>query len=233
MTTAPLSPEAIAAAAAELGVALTPAQAAMLSAYAQLLLRWNATYNLTAIDTPEQVLTHHLLDSLAVVPTLQRLMAIEGAKLLDVGSGGGLPGLVLAVMFPQWRCTLIDKVGKKTAFLNQVKAELGLTNVEVIHGRVETLKTHEYNLIISRAFSSVGDFVRLSRAALAPGGAWVAMKGAWPEGGSTSLREEAQIDEVQIDEVVKLRVPRLAAQRHLVVLRAKSAPSTPPSLPAS
>lgn len=231
MTTAPLSPEAIASGAAELGVALTPLQAEKLSVYAQLLLRWNTTYNLTAIDTSDQVLTHHLLDSLAVVPTLQRLMATEGAKLLDVGSGGGLPGLVLAVVLPQWCFTLIDKVGKKTAFLNQVKAELGLTNVEVIHGRVETLKTHDYDLIISRAFSSVGDFVHLSRAALAPGGAWVAMKGAWPEGGDASSGDEAQI--AQIEEVVKLHVPRLAAQRHLVVLRAKSAPSTPPSLPAS
>ncbi len=216
--TALLSPEAIVEAASELPLPLSAQQAQALSAYAHLLLRWNATYNLTSIDTPEQVLTHHLLDSLAVVATLQRLYPMS-ARVLDVGTGAGLPGIPLAVVLPDWRFTLIDKVGKKTAFLTQVKVELGLKNVEVVHGRVETLTTHDYNVIISRAFSSLGDFVQLSHAALAPGGSWVAMKGALLEKDSTSLREDAQIEEV-----VKLRVPRLAAERHLVVLRANSTP---------
>lgn len=219
MTATPhLSPEAIGAAAQELALSLSLSQTQQLAQYAQLLLRWNTTYNITSIDRPEHVLTHHLLDSLAVVPTLERLQVSKPeTKILDVGSGAGLPGIPLAIVCPEWRFTLIDTVGKKAAFLTQVKVELGLKHLEVIHGRVETLRAHDYDLIVSRAFASLDDFVHLSRGALKSGGAWVAMKGAYNESESTSLREG-----VSIDEVVKLRVPRLAAERHLIVLRAKT-----------
>lgn len=219
-----LSPAAIGSASAELYPSLAAAQAERLAAFAQLLLRWNATYNLTAIDRPQHVLTHHLLDCLAIVPTLARLRSSGSAQALDVGSGGGLPGIVLAVMLPAWRFTLIDKVGKKTAFLTQAKAELELRNVDVVHGRVEMLSSPQFDVIVSRAFSSLGDFVRLSRAALAPGGVWVAMRGAKANEDSESLPND-----VRVDEIAKLRVPRLAAERHLVVLRANSDPSLPSS----
>ncbi len=209
-----LSPERIAEAVAQVPLLLEAHQAQQLADYAALLVRWNATYNLTALAAPEQILTHHLLDSLAVMPTLQGLFPRGAAKVLDVGSGGGLPGMVLAVVLPHWHFTLIDKVGKKTAFLNQVRAELGLKNVEVVHGRVENQRAHDYNLIISRAFASVLDFVRLTRAALAPGGRWVAMKGALETEDSAAIAAE-----VQVEQIVKLRVPRLDAERHLLVLR--------------
>lgn len=209
-----LTPAAILSGAAGLDLTLSAAQAETLAAFAQLLLRWNATHNLTAIDQPRQVLTHHLLDCLAIVPTLRRLRPTGVARVLDVGSGGGLPGIALAVALPEWRFTLIDAVGKKTAFLTQAKVELELHNVEVVHGRVETLRSPEFDLIVSRAFASLADFVGLSRAALAPQGTWVAMRGAEAIRGSEKLP-----DEVRIDEVVKLRVPHLGAVRHLVVLR--------------
>lgn len=219
MTTAPhLSPEVISEAAQELALSLSLIQAQQLAQYAQLLLRWNTTYNITAVAQPEQVLTHHLLDSLAIVSTLQRLQVAKSAiQVLDVGSGAGLPGIPLAVLLPEWRFNLIDTVGKKTAFLTQAKVELGLKHLEVIHGRVETLHAQNCDLIVSRAFASLNDFTQLSRGALKADGAWVAMKGAYNESENTSLREG-----VYIDEVVKLRVPRLAAERHLIVLRARA-----------
>lgn len=197
-------------------------QAGKLAAFAQLLLKWNATHNLTAIDTPQAVLTHHLLDCLAIVPTLRRLRPAGATRVLDVGSGGGLPGIVLAVAQPDWSFTLIDAVGKKTAFLTQAKLELGLTNIEVVHDRVEELKSAAFDLIVSRAFASLSQFVRLSRAALAPKGVWVAMRGAAAIDAGDGLPAE-----VHIDEVVKLRVPHLGADRHLVVLRATSGPPAP------
>lgn len=216
--TPPLSPETIREAAQELTLSLSLIQAQQLAQYAQLLLKWNNTYNITAVDQPEHVLTHHLLDSLAIVPTLQRLQASRSeAHVLDVGSGAGLPGIPLAVAIPDWRFTLIDTVGKKAAFLTQAKVELGLKHLEVIHGRVETLRSQGFDLIVSRAFASLNDFTQLSRGALKADGAWVAMKGAYNESENTSLREGAYIDEV-----VKLRVPRLAAERHLIVLRARA-----------
>ena len=219
-----LSPALIRSAAAELELSLAPAQAEQLAAFAQMLLRWNATYNLTAIDEPHGVLTHHLLDSISIVPTLTRLRPGGAAHVLDVGSGGGLPGIPLAIVLPGWHFTLIDKVGKKAAFLTQAKVELQLTNVETIHARVETLNSPVFDVIVSRAFSSLGDFVRMSLAALAPGGVWVAMKGVEAIDAGQNLPAD-----VRIDEIVKLRVPRLAAERHLVVLRANQDHPSPPS----
>jgi 16S rRNA (guanine527-N7)-methyltransferase len=219
-----LSPAAIRDAASELGLALTVAQTEKLACFAALLLRWNAAYNLTSIDQPQQVLTHHLLDCLAVVPTLLRASPSPATRVLDVGSGGGLPGIPLAIAMPTWHFTLIDKVGKKTAFLTQAKVELELGNVDVVHGRVQTLRSAAFDVILSRAFSSLGEFVRLSRAARAPRGIWVAMRGAEPIETAGALPPG-----VTIAEVVKLRVPRLDAERHLVVLRADSDPLPAPA----
>ncbi|HRK57381.1 MAG TPA: 16S rRNA (guanine(527)-N(7))-methyltransferase RsmG [Burkholderiaceae bacterium] len=219
----PLAAEHIAAAAQELGLQLCVQQAQQLSAYAQLLMRWNARVNLTALRAPEQILSHHLLDSLAIVPALMDLNVPSGARVLDVGSGAGLPGIVLAIMMPNWRLTLIDTVGKKAAFLTQVKLELGLEQVEVIHGRVQDVAAR-FDVIVSRAFSALDQFVHASYAQLAAGGVWAAMQGlahgakAGQMVGSpnTHPRDSGC---ARIDKVVKLRVPRLAAQRHLIVMR--------------
>lgn len=220
----PLAAEHIAAAAQELGLHLRAGQAQQLSAYAQLLMRWNARINLTALRAPEQVLSHHLLDSLSIVPVLMDLNLPSAARVLDVGSGAGLPGMVLAIMLPNWRLTLVDTVGKKAAFLRQVKLDLGLEQVEVVHGRVQSLPAARFDLIVSRAFSALDQFVRASDEQLAAGGVWAAMQG---------LAQGAEVGQMvgspnthprdrgcaRIDKVVKLRVPRLAAQRHLIVMR--------------
>jgi 16S rRNA (guanine527-N7)-methyltransferase len=140
-----------------------------------LLHHWNGTYNLTAVRDPGDMLSHHLLDCLAVVPAL-RSRVPAGAKVLDVGSGGGLPGVVLAVLQPTWVIDCVDAVGKKAAFIRQVSAELGLGNLRSLHARVETVQG-AYDLVISRAFSSLGQFVALTRHLLGDGGLWAAMKG--------------------------------------------------------
>ena len=210
---APLTAAAIEAAAAPLDLGLRADQCEQLAAYAALLLRWNAAYNLTAIDAPEHVLTHHLLDSLAVVPLLRRLAPHDAARVLDVGSGGGLPGIPLAIAQPTWRLTLIDAVGKKVAFMTQAALELGLGNVQALHRRVETVRTHDCDVVVSRAFAALGAFARQSRGALAPAGVWVAMRGA------VALDDAPLPGEVTVSEVVRLAVPQLAATRHAVVLR--------------
>jgi 16S rRNA (guanine527-N7)-methyltransferase len=211
-----LTAEAIARGGVELGVPIDTQQTEKLLAFVQLLRRWNTTFNLTAVDRPEQILTHHLFDCLAIVPALLRLPLPESPRVLDVGSGAGLPGLVLAIVLPRWRLVLIDKVGKKTAFLTQAAIELQLTNLEVIHGRVENLaREPKFDLIVSRAFSALADFVGLTRPLLRPGGYWASMKGAQDE-------SVASIAAVEPVEIVRLRVPQLAAQRQLVLLRQPS-----------
>lgn len=207
----------IAAGASELGLTLDAAQASTLECYCALLARWNRTHNLTAIDTPSLVLSHHLLDSLAIVPELSKIAGEGGARILDLGSGGGLPGIPLAIACPLWRITLLDKVGKKIAFLNQAKLELGLTNVDTVHSRVELLtSSHSYNLIVARAFSSLVDLVTASRHLLGLHGTWAAMKGALP---TAELAELAASEPALTVTTVKLAVPRLAAERHLVLIR--------------
>jgi len=204
--------------AAVLGVGLDARQLRQLDRYVALLARWNSVHNLTAVDSPQQLVTHHLLDSLATVPTLQRFAPNAAPSLLDVGSGGGLPGIPLAIARHQWAITLIDKVAKKVAFLTQAKLELGLDNLEPVRGRVESLaRLARFDLIISRAFSSLAEFTRLTQGLLAPGGVWIAMKGALPE---AELAELARTQpSVELIETVKLDVPRLAAERHLLVLK--------------
>jgi len=203
----------IAAGAAQLGVALDRAQLEQLAAYAGLLARWNATHNLTALRSPEETLTHHLLDSLAIVPQVLRVMNGNGARVLDVGSGGGLPGIVLAIAAPRARVTLVDAVQKKCAFLTQARLELGLGNVEVVHGRVEALLVPPFDVIVSRALSTLAQFVAWTRHLLRPGGCWLAMKGALPAEELSELPADVRA------EIIPLEVPGLKQRRHLIEMR--------------
>ena len=191
----------------ELQLALTPFQREQLLDYLALLHKWNHVYNLTSVRDPMQMLTLHLLDSLAAVP------AFEGARnVLDVGAGGGLPGIVLAIARPDMKVSMIDTVHKKTAFLTQVKAELGLANVTVYTKKVQELAVKEpFDVITSRAFADLTDFVEWSHHLLADGGRFIALKG-------TASQEERERlpGEWQVRELRPLHVPGLDADRHLV-----------------
>jgi 16S rRNA (guanine527-N7)-methyltransferase len=186
-----------------------PAEAqAQLVAYLELLKKWNKTYNLTAIDAPERMVTHHLLDSLAVLPH------VPVGGVLDVGAGAGLPGIPLAIANPALTLTLIDASTKKAAFMRQAVIALGLSNVTVHAGRVEDL-TGQFAGIVSRAFSSLADFVAVTRHLLAPGGQWLAMKGRLP------AEELAALNGVAVVQQIVLAVPNLGAERHLIVMANK------------
>jgi 16S rRNA (guanine527-N7)-methyltransferase len=180
-----------------------------LSRYLDLLQRWNGTYNLTAVRDRAGMLTQHLADCLAILPSLQR-HAPEG-RLLDVGSGGGLPGVVVATLLPRWEVTCVDAVAKKAAFVRQVAGTLGLPNLHAVHGRVESLQSPPFDLITSRAFASLADFIALTRQHLAPGGAWVAMKGRVPDDEMAALPTDVHVFHVE-----PLHVPGLDAQRCLI-----------------
>jgi 16S rRNA (guanine527-N7)-methyltransferase len=180
---------------------------AKLLKYLALLGKWNKTYNLTAIHEPERMLTHHLLDSLAVLPF------VTADRLLDVGSGAGLPGIPLAIARPGLRVTLIDASHKKCSFMQQAAIELKLDNVEVVHGRVEDMNLEvRYIQIVSRAFSELNEFVGISAPLLAPGGEWLAMKGLYPN------EEIAQLKGARLKRDIKLHIPGLEAERHLIIL---------------
>ena len=199
----------------------TPRQVAQLVDYIELMAKWNPVYNLTSIRDLDKMVSHHLLDSLAILPVFEQwLQSNPSPSLMDVGTGGGLPGIVLAIMRPDWQLTLIDPVHKKTAFLTQVKAQLGLSNVNVITGKVEDLPaTARFDLITSRAFASISDFVALSAAALAKDGIFGAMKGLIPE---EELVELAQFQpDTWQHEVQAIFVPQLEATRHLIKLSKK------------
>jgi 16S rRNA (guanine527-N7)-methyltransferase len=180
------------------------------------MLKWNKVYNLTALRDPASVLTHHLLDSLAAVAPLQREWAGKG-KLLDVGSGGGLPGVVIAIMRPDLDVSCLDAVAKKAAFVQQVAAELGLPNLRGLHARVESL-TGSYEIISSRAFASLPDFFNGSKHLLAPGGVWLAMKGKVPSDELAVLPQEVAVFHVE-----QLTVPGLDAERCIVWARKETA----------
>jgi 16S rRNA (guanine527-N7)-methyltransferase len=203
----------------ELGVAPSPDQVGALDGFLGLLQRWNATYNLTAVRDPAQMLTHHLADCLAVVAPLQRRLGDRAApRLLDVGSGGGLPGAVLAIMLPTLDVTCVDTVGKKAAFVRQVAAELRLRNLHGEHARVEAMAS-QYDVVASRAFASLADFARLSRPRLADDGVWLAMKGKHP------AQEIAELPaDIDVFHVEPLAVPSLDAERCLVWMRARKTP---------
>lgn len=194
-----------------------------LLAYLDLLQRWNATYNLTSVRDPKQMLTQHLADCLAVVGPITRQMGqrpgIEGEsgrslRVLDVGSGGGLPGIVLAAAFPHWQVVCVDTVGKKAAFIQQAAVELALGNLRAEHARVEALRTSPFDVITSRAFSSLADFTRLSQKLLAAQGVWMAMKGKVPSDELAMLPGGIEVFHVE-----PLVVPGLNAERCLVWMR--------------
>jgi 16S rRNA (guanine527-N7)-methyltransferase len=212
-----LTPAEILGGARELGLELTPEQGDRLARYAALLVRWNAVHNLTAIDAPGSVLSHHLLDSLSILRPISSIFVEKAISVLDIGSGGGLPGIPLAVARPDWRVALVDKVEKKVAFLVQARVELGLANVECFHARAEDLSAGPFDLIVSRAFASLEDFVRVSRHLLAPGGWWAAMKGTLPRAEIAELGQACP--DVRVVDIVKLDIPRLGAERHLILLQ--------------
>lgn len=214
--------EALGAVCAELGLEAPPATLDRLLAYLALLQRWNATYNLTAVRDPGEMLTQHLADCLAVVGPLRRhLGAGSQRRLLDVGSGGGLPGVVLAALEPDWSVTCVDSVGKKVAFIRQVAAELSLRNLAGEHVRIELHEAPPFDLITSRAFSSLADFVIPTRRLLAPTGVWAAMKGKTPESEMAALPTGIAVFHVE-----PLLVPGLQAERCLVWMR-EAAPPAP------
>jgi 16S rRNA (guanine527-N7)-methyltransferase len=198
--------------AAQLGVALSDSQCGRLLAYAALILKWNKVYNLTALRDPASVLTHHLLDSLSVIAPLQREWPAS-ARLLDVGAGAGLPGAVIAIVREDVQVTCLDAVAKKAAFVQQVASELSLPNLRGLHARVESL-AGQYDVISSRAFASLHDFIVGSRHLLAQPGVWMAMKGRAPDDEIAQL--PAGIDVFHVEQ---LTVPGLDAERCVVWMR--------------
>ncbi|HEX5673914.1 MAG TPA: 16S rRNA (guanine(527)-N(7))-methyltransferase RsmG [Azonexus sp.] len=195
---------------AELGIALPDAVQRQLLAFRDLLLKWNKTYNLTALRDPDQAISHHLLDSLAILPH------VGSGPLLDVGSGGGLPGIPLAIARPELAVAMVDTVQKKASFLQQASIELGLKNVTVHHARVEEMQG-QYAQISSRAFAELDLFVSLTRHLPAPDGRWLAMKGVRPDAEIATLPAG-----IVVDAIIPLTVPGLDAERHLIILKAGS-----------
>jgi 16S rRNA (guanine527-N7)-methyltransferase len=215
-----LDAEQLARATQSLGLALSAAQCDALLRYAALLAKWNRTHNLTAIERDADVLTHHLLDSLAILPAIAALdqPALAPVRLLDVGSGGGLPAVPLAIACPSLLVTALDKVQKKVAFLTQAKVELRLDNFSAVATRVEAWQPPApFALIVSRAFASLAEFVALTRHLLAPGGRWLAMKGQRPEAELAALPADIAVVAVR-----PLRVPGLGEERHLIELQLRS-----------
>ena len=206
--------------ASALGLRLNDTQIAQLLGYHALIQKWNKVYNLTAIRDPAEMLTHHLLDSLAIVAPLTRQTAGTAVSMLDVGAGAGLPGVVVAICCPQISVTCVDAVAKKMAFVQQVATELKLPNLKALHARVETL-TQKYDIITSRAFATLLDFVTGSRAALRSGaepdsGVWLAMKAK-----DTAVEVAALPADVEVFHVEQLTVPGLDAERCIVWMRSR------------
>ncbi|HNE61114.1 MAG: 16S rRNA (guanine(527)-N(7))-methyltransferase RsmG [Rubrivivax sp.] len=204
---------ALGAGAQALGLALDERQIDRLLAYLDLLLKWNRVYNLTALRDPADMLTHHVLDSLALIAPLRAHAGGRALRLLDVGSGGGLPGVVIAIGCPGIDVTCVDAVGKKAAFVQQVAGALGLANLHGQHGRVEAI-TGRFDVVTSRAFASLADFTAWSDGALAEGGVWLAMKGRRPDDEIAALPPAVTVFHVE-----PLTVPGLEAERCLVWLR--------------
>ncbi len=205
----PQHAEELSRGAQQLGVDLSDSQHSQLLAYLALLIKWNKAYNLTAVRDPDEMVSRHLLDSLSVVPF------IAGDRWLDVGSGGGMPGIPLAILFPEMKVTVLDSNGKKTRFLTQVKLELKLDNLEVIHSRVEAFKPElPFTGIVSRAFSSLEDFTEWTRHLGDTDTRWLAMKGLHPADELVALPTDFHLDSAQA-----LTVPGCQGQRHLLILR--------------
>jgi 16S rRNA (guanine527-N7)-methyltransferase len=192
-----------------LGVPLEPATQEKLLAYIALIAKWNRVYNLTAIREPERMLSHHVLDSLAALPH------VDGPAIADVGSGGGVPGIPLALARPDWRVTLIESNHKKTAFLRQAAIELALGNADIREERAEAVMPRgDYDTVIARAFSDLTELAAAAAPLLRPGGKLVAMKGVYPYEEIAALREGCRVENV-----VSLEVPGVDAERHLVIMR--------------
>jgi 16S rRNA (guanine527-N7)-methyltransferase len=194
---------------AAMGVDLPPERREKLLAYLALLYKWNRTYSLTALKEHDKAVSHHLLDSLSI------LRFVPEGRLLDVGSGGGTPGIPLAIARPELAVTLLDSNSKKAAFLRQAAIELELANVSVHGGRVEQYHPEDaYTVIVSRAFAELASFVALSKHLLAPDGVWLAMKGIWPHEEIARLPSEARVEAVH-----PLCAAGVDGERHLVVMR--------------
>jgi 16S rRNA (guanine527-N7)-methyltransferase len=207
---------------AQLDLVVSAVQILAMKRYLDLLQRWNVAYNLTAVRERQAMLSHHFADCLAIIPALLRWQAQHNPenntrlRALDVGSGGGLPGVVMAVMLASLDVVCVDTVGKKAAFVRQVAGSVPLPNLRAEHARVEALKAAPFHLITSRAFATLADFVRLSRPSLAAGGAWLAMKGKLPNDEMAALPSDVEVFHVE-----QLQVPGLDAQRCLVWMRPK------------
>ena len=202
---------------AQLSLQLNAEQIAKLRAYLALIQKWNKVYNLTAVRDPNEMVTHHLLDSLAAIGPLNRHLAQEGlgssASLLDVGSGAGLPGVVMAICCPTVKVTCVDTVAKKATFIKQVALELKQPNLTGLHARVESINS-PFDVICSRAFASLVDFTQWSASALAPAGIWMAMKGKHPADELAALPAAVEVFHVE-----QLKVPGLHAERCVVWMR--------------
>jgi 16S rRNA (guanine527-N7)-methyltransferase len=200
-----------------LGLELDEGRVSQLLDYLALLQKWNKVYNLTAVRDPAEMLTHHLLDSLAAIQPLLRQTRGEPVRLLDVGSGGGLPGVVIAIVCPQIDVSCVDTVGKKAAFIQQTAATLKLPNLRGVHARVETLTAEQgggFDVVCSRAFASLVDFTAWSQAALKLGGVWMAMKGKHPADELAALPPAVAVFHVE-----QLQVPGLDAERCIIWMR--------------
>ena len=202
---------------AQLSLQLNAEQIAKLRAYLALIQKWNKVYNLTAVRDPNEMVTHHLLDSLTAIGPLNRHLAQAGlgssASLLDVGSGAGLPGVVMAICCPTVKVTCVDTVAKKATFIKQVALELKLPNLTGLHARVESINS-PFDVICSRAFASLVDFTQWSASALAPAGIWMAMKGKHPADELAALPAAVEVFHVE-----QLKVPGLHAERCVVWMR--------------
>ena len=200
-----------------LQLSLSDRQVSSLLDYLLLIAKWTKVYNLTAVRDPVEMMTHHLLDSLAAVAPLQRHFSQAGLKsasrLLDVGSGAGLPGVVIAICCPTVAVTCVDTVSKKAAFIKQAALALSLPNLTGLHARVESID-QPFDVICSRAFASLSDFTQWSGGALAPGGVWMAMKGKHPAEELAGLPARVEVFHVE-----QLQVPGLGAERCLVWMR--------------
>lgn len=198
---------------------LNDAQVGQLLDYLDLIAKWTQVYNLTAVRDPAEMLTHHLLDSLAVIRPLRRHLAAVGlnrASLLDVGSGAGLPGVVIAICCPEVAVSCVDTVAKKAAFIRQAALALKLPNLTGVHARVEII-SQPFDVICSRAFASLHDFTQWSAGALAPAGVWLAMKGKHPADEISALPASAEVFHVE-----QLQVPGLDAERCIVWMAQKT-----------
>ena len=209
----------LAAAAKALELNLSDTQIDQLLAYLALISKWNKVYNLTSVRDPQAMLTQHLVDSLSLLPPLRRHTQGAAIRLMDVGSGGGLPGVVIAICEPNINVTCVDAVAKKTSFIIQVAAELGLKNLRGEHSRVQQLKFPPFDVITSRAFASLLDFTTLTRQHLKPGAIWLAMKGQYPADELAALQNSAK--DLDMFHVEQLLVPGLDAQRCLIWIRPK------------